>query len=53
MEILSGISALEGGSEEQLKLEKERLKHHREGMHPGCSFTKDNADIMVKPRQTK
>ena len=31
--------------------ECERLKAHRESMHPGYSFTGDNVDMMIKPRQ--
>lgn len=50
-EILSAISPLQGdGSDEEIKLETERLKLHGESMHPGYSFTGDNVDIMVKPR---
>ena len=29
----------------------ERLKKHREDMHPGYSFTGDNVDMILKPRQ--
>lgn len=51
-EILSVISGLEvAGSEDELKLETERLRHQTESMHPGYSFTGDNVDIMARPRQ--
>jgi len=49
-EILLDMSTLEDVSEEEIKLEMERCKHHREGMHPNYSFTGENVDIMVKPR---
>ena len=31
--------------------ESERLRVHRESMHPGYSFTGDNVDMIIKPRQ--
>lgn len=45
-ELLSTIKTLESveniASEDELEAENEKLRQHRENMHPGYSFTGDN-----------
>lgn len=44
-------AAGDGGAESELVQLNEELDHHRTTMHPGYSFTGDNVDMRILPRQ--
>ena len=49
-EILSKLSHVDATASD-IRIENEKLRKHRESMHPSYSIAGDNVDIMVKPRQ--